>query len=207
MKFILMFIIVIVAFSAFALANEPRITPVEKSSSLVARAGTCPSGTYACADKEGGCCSDGTSCLPNFQCSGSGKSSGATSTTSQNFIDRTKFFLICGIKDNLIFFLCNLNDLNEYFVFPLFQFSNIASTINKLTHTRNELQYSESEIVEAEVYVLIMANNIVLSEQVFNDESDETEDSKTNEKLNINNSEDENEFDINEIIDNTSFKF
>ncbi|PKY42792.1 hypothetical protein RhiirA4_456651 [Rhizophagus irregularis] len=135
MKFILMLIIVIVAFSAFASANEPRITPVEKSSSLVARAGTCPSGTYACADKEGGCCSDGTSCLPNFQCSGSGKSSGATSTT-------------------------------------------------------------KSEIVEAEVYVLIM-------EPVFNDESDETEDSKTNEKLNINNSE----FDINEIIDNTSFKF
>ncbi|CAG8688695.1 493_t:CDS:2, partial [Rhizophagus irregularis] len=106
-------------FSAFASANEPRITPVEKSSSLVARAGTCPSGTYACADKEGGCCSDGTSCLPNFQCSGSGKSSGATSTTSSG-----------------------------YFVFPLFQFSNIASTINKLTHTRNELQYSGKNYTE-----------------------------------------------------------
>ncbi|CAB5203047.1 unnamed protein product [Rhizophagus irregularis] len=54
-----MFIIVIVAFSAFALANEPRITPVEKSSSLVAR---------AC---------------------GSGKSSGATSTTSSGVASST----------------------------------------------------------------------------------------------------------------------
>lgn len=86
-----MFILVIVAFSTFAAAteplnwkrDEPRISPVEKSSSLVARAGTCPSGTYGCADSEGGCCSIGTTCLPNFKCSGSGKStSGATSTTN-----------------------------------------------------------------------------------------------------------------------------
>jgi hypothetical protein len=74
----------------------------------------------------------------------------------------------------------------------------------------------ESEIIEAdqipqhEVYVLIMANDIDLSESVFNNESDETNDDKilkANEKSNTNSSEDENEFDINEIIANTSFKF
>jgi hypothetical protein len=55
-----------------------------------------------------------------------------------------------------------------------------------------------------------MANDIDLSESVFNNESDETNDDKilkANEKSNTNSSEDENEFDINEIIANTSFKF
>jgi hypothetical protein len=73
----------------------------------------------------------------------------------------------------------------------------------------------ESEIVEVdqipqhEVYVLIMTNDIDLSEPIFNDESEEIED-KVNEKSNINNSElseDENEFDIDEILANTSFKY
>ncbi|GES92412.1 hypothetical protein GLOIN_2v1710858 [Rhizophagus clarus] len=90
MKFVLKFILVIVAFSAFVAAteslnwkrDEPRISPVEKSSSLVARDSGCPSGTYLCSDSEGGCCSVGTSCLPNFQCSGPAPTSGVALETS-----------------------------------------------------------------------------------------------------------------------------
>ncbi|CAB4431117.1 unnamed protein product [Rhizophagus irregularis] len=71
----------------------------------------------------------------------------------------------------------------------------------------------ESEIVEAdqipqhEVYVLVMANDINLSEPVFDNESNEIDSTRANEELITNDSENENEFDINEIITNTSFKF
>ncbi|EXX58205.1 uncharacterized protein OCT59_016255 [Rhizophagus irregularis] len=81
MKFILMFILVIVAFSNFAATEflDERIPTIEKSlktSPLETRALVCPSGTYECNDSEGGCCSTGTTCLPNFKCSGSGNHSG-----------------------------------------------------------------------------------------------------------------------------------
>jgi hypothetical protein len=71
----------------------------------------------------------------------------------------------------------------------------------------------ESEIVEAdqipqhEVYVLVMINDIDLSEPVFDNESNEINSTRANEELITNDSENENEFDINEIITNTSFKF
>ncbi|CAB4376192.1 unnamed protein product [Rhizophagus irregularis] len=86
MKFILMFILIIVAFSNFAAiesldwkrdeSRTPSTKKTLKNSPLVSRALVCPSGTYECNDSEGGCCSTGTTCLPNFKCSGSGNHSG-----------------------------------------------------------------------------------------------------------------------------------
>lgn len=77
-----MFILIIVAFSNFSAAksldwkrDESRTSAIEKTlknSPLMSRALVCPSGTYECKDSEGGCCSYGTTCLPNFKCS-SGK--------------------------------------------------------------------------------------------------------------------------------------
>ncbi|RGB37226.1 hypothetical protein C1646_757181 [Rhizophagus diaphanus] len=82
MKFILMFILIIIAFNNIAAIesldwkrDESRTLPLKKTlknSPLVSRALVCPSGTYECKDSEGGCCSYGTTCLPNFKCS-SGK--------------------------------------------------------------------------------------------------------------------------------------
>ncbi|PKY49171.1 hypothetical protein RhiirA4_545111 [Rhizophagus irregularis] len=82
MKFILMFILIIVAFNNFAAiesldwkrdeSRTPATKKTLKNSPLVSRALVCPSGTYECNDSEGGCCSYGTTCLPNFKCS-SGK--------------------------------------------------------------------------------------------------------------------------------------
>src|SRR5437667_359216 len=58
-----------------------------ENSYLMKRAGSCPSGyypvsgnnccqigSYQCTDGEGGCCDNGTTCLPNFKCSGKGSS-------------------------------------------------------------------------------------------------------------------------------------
>ncbi|GBB98588.1 hypothetical protein RclHR1_03270011 [Rhizophagus clarus] len=87
MKLILIFVLIIVAFSNFAATesliwkrDESRTTAVEKTktpknSPLVARELICPSGTYECNDSEGGCCSYGATCLPNFKCSASTTSS------------------------------------------------------------------------------------------------------------------------------------
>ncbi|RGB22021.1 hypothetical protein C1646_776803 [Rhizophagus diaphanus] len=71
----------------------------------------------------------------------------------------------------------------------------------------------ESEIVEANqisqhnIYVLIMANDIDLSEPVFDNESNKIDGTRANKELITNSNENENEFNINKTIVNISFKF
>jgi hypothetical protein len=84
---------------------------------------------------------------------------------------------------------------------------------NELEEENQDNDNLEGEIIEVdqipqhEVYVLIMTNDIDLTNSVFNNETED----KTDDELDINNNEDKNEdenkddFDINEIIVNTSF--
>jgi hypothetical protein len=81
MKFIFVFILAILVFGSFASAADeatPRITPLVDNNPLEKRAGQCPSGTFACNDSQGGCCSYGTTCAPNYSCVGVGSGGGSS---------------------------------------------------------------------------------------------------------------------------------
>ncbi|CAG8612623.1 1425_t:CDS:2, partial [Paraglomus occultum] len=45
---------------------------------------TCPTGTFHCEDSEGGCCPNGTTCLPNFKCSAPGTGAGGSTGNTPN---------------------------------------------------------------------------------------------------------------------------
>ncbi|RIA99465.1 hypothetical protein C1645_747318 [Glomus cerebriforme] len=84
MKLILLFVLVILTFNNFAAIaeslkrDELRMSPVERSPLVKRATGGCDPGYYACTDSEGGCCPNGSSCLPNFHCSSSGSSSSSS---------------------------------------------------------------------------------------------------------------------------------
>ncbi|CAB5392434.1 hypothetical protein RhiirA5_425880 [Rhizophagus irregularis] len=89
-----------------------------------------------------------------------------------------------------------------------------------LTNTRSELQYSSKNYTEEELAEVLKESNLFNEEEleeddnydnlekpVFDNESNEIDSTRVNEELITNDSKNENEFDINEIITNTSFKF
>ena len=47
----------------------------------------CPNGSYKCTDGEGGCCDNGTTCLPNFKCSSKGSYGSYGSSSSRSTLE------------------------------------------------------------------------------------------------------------------------